>query len=171
MGIRLPAFYIYAGTAHYKGWHSSEAITPETVFVYTDEGLCGVTMAAFNKTQVMTNSHYTILSPTHPEFSPPQEGLRQLLHCIETHLTESRSSQPRYQQQLKTDRPKSRHSELLLLVQLTWSPWVSLAFLKLRISERNNEAKAMWSAAPEIWDTEEIPATPRRAVRTVPETH
>jgi hypothetical protein len=30
VGIQLPAFYIYAGAAHYKGWHHSEAIDPET---------------------------------------------------------------------------------------------------------------------------------------------
>jgi len=38
VGIRLPAFYIYAGTAHYKGWDSCEAIDPETVFPYTNNG-------------------------------------------------------------------------------------------------------------------------------------
>jgi hypothetical protein len=38
MGIRLPAFYIYAEAAHYKGLHSNESIASETVVAYTDNG-------------------------------------------------------------------------------------------------------------------------------------
>jgi len=37
-GKRLPAFYIYAGTAHYKRWHQNSDIDLETVFAYTDNG-------------------------------------------------------------------------------------------------------------------------------------
>ena len=36
VGIRLPGFYIYAWAAHYKGWHSSEAIAPRAAFSYTN---------------------------------------------------------------------------------------------------------------------------------------
>ena len=35
---RLPAFYIYAGAAHYAGWHQNRDIDPQTVFAYTDNG-------------------------------------------------------------------------------------------------------------------------------------
>jgi transposase-like protein len=36
-GKRLPAYYIYAGTAHYDGWHEGE-INPDTAFYYTKNG-------------------------------------------------------------------------------------------------------------------------------------
>ena len=37
-GKRLPAFYIYAGAAHYAGWHQEDSIDAQTVFAYTDNG-------------------------------------------------------------------------------------------------------------------------------------
>ena len=39
IGDRLPAFYIYAGTAHYAGWHKeANGLDPDPVFAYTDNG-------------------------------------------------------------------------------------------------------------------------------------
>ena len=37
-GKQLPAFYIYAGAAHYAGWHQNRDTGPQTVFAYTDNG-------------------------------------------------------------------------------------------------------------------------------------
>ena len=38
-GNRLPAFYIYARTAHHAGWHEeANGLAPDTVFAYTDNG-------------------------------------------------------------------------------------------------------------------------------------
>ena len=38
-GNRLPEFYIYAGKAHYSGWHKEgNGIDPDTVFAYTGNG-------------------------------------------------------------------------------------------------------------------------------------
>jgi hypothetical protein len=36
-GKRLPAYYIYAGTAHFDGWHQGE-IDPDTAFYFTHNG-------------------------------------------------------------------------------------------------------------------------------------
>ncbi|CUS07494.1 unnamed protein product [Tuber aestivum] len=38
LGKVLPAFYIYAGKAHYAGWHNKSGIDSRTVFSFTDNG-------------------------------------------------------------------------------------------------------------------------------------
>ena len=38
LGKVLPAFYIYAGKAHYAGWHGRSEIDSRTAFSFTDNG-------------------------------------------------------------------------------------------------------------------------------------
>jgi len=70
----------------------------------------------------MTDPHYTILFPTHPESSS--------LHRTETPLIEIEKLSTTLPTTLEEDRPKSRHSEVLLLVQLTGSKPNWLLFRK-----------------------------------------
>jgi hypothetical protein len=114
-GIRLPASCIYAGTAHYKGWHSSEAIASETVFATSKQH--GQNPVSIHSTILESRPIPTILfsfrlipSPHHHRKA--SDSYRTVLRPP---LLKSKSSRLRYQQQLKKDRLKSNHSEVLLL--------------------------------------------------------
>ena len=67
-GNRLPAYYIYAGAAHYAGWHKEEnGIDPDTVFAYTDNGWTK------NYIGLEWLQNHSLLFRTHPESPPPRD--------------------------------------------------------------------------------------------------
>ena len=76
-GNRLPAFYIYAGTAHHAGWHEeANGLAPDTVFAYTDNGW---TKNYIGLSGPRTISEHSLSLGTRTNQSPPRE-LRPLRH-------------------------------------------------------------------------------------------
>ena len=70
VGKVLPAFYIYAGKAHYAGWHNKSEIDSRTVFSFTDNGW---TRDYIGLRWLKT--HFDIFAP------PSKPGQKRLLLC------------------------------------------------------------------------------------------
>lgn len=70
LGKALPAFYIYAGKAHYAGWHGRSEIDSRTAFSFTDNG--------WTRDYVglrWLKTHFDIFAP------PSKPGQKPLLLC------------------------------------------------------------------------------------------
>ena len=70
VGKVLPAFYIYAGKAHYAGWHNKSEIDSRTVFSFTDNGW---TRDYISLRWLKT--HFDVFAP------PSKPGQKRLLLC------------------------------------------------------------------------------------------